>query len=292
MLDLHVRGARAARRSGNDDLGDQLSGLERGRERPEEELRCRKRPFRSPPRAEHESCAEREQRRPACRTRGRRGRGFRRACPRLRTCRSPISPRALGDRRERAAARSSGALASSSQVVSAPIRSSLVSPTSTPRELEPADVHENARPDDPQLHDREERLTACERLRVRVGESSSASSSERGANVARRPRGSRRCPFTQRRCRGAYRLHDRLVPGAAAEVSLERAPDRRVVGIRHRARGDRTQSGSSPACRSRIEARGARRTLAESGGAPRRGRTPRSSSPPGHPTEPRASCSS
>ena len=57
------------------------------------------------------------------------------------------------------------------------------SPSRTRGEVEPADVHENARSDDPQLQDRDERLSPCERLRVRVGERVERLCKRRRANV-------------------------------------------------------------------------------------------------------------
>ena len=131
-----------------------------------------------------------------------------------------------------------------------------------PAELEAADVHENARPHDPELQDRDERLTACERLRVRVGERLERLVERRRADVLGPRRESSAPPSRSVAAGSTHRVHDRLVPRAAAEVALAAHGGSSRRRGRARAREDRTRSGSSRACRTRTGGRGARRTRA------------------------------
>ena len=63
-----------------------------------------------------------------------------------------------------------------------------------------------------ELHDRDQRLPAGDGLRVGLGQLGEASSTGRRVRTVKGPRSSRR----------PYRLDDRLVPGAPAEVAAER----------------------------------------------------------------------
>ena len=90
-------------------------------------------------------------------------------------------------------------------------------------EIEASDVDQDARPNDPQLQDRKERLPARERLRIGIGEAASASSSD-AALMCSTAAGSRRG------CR-PDRVHDRLVAGTAAEVALRARVTCLIVGM-------------------------------------------------------------
>ncbi len=90
--------------------------------------------------------------------------------PRFRTCRSPTSA-------AQSAIAASGAclqLVRASELV--PARegtdAKLVAVEAHASEIEASDVDQDARPNDPQLQDGKERLPACERLRIGIGEGS------------------------------------------------------------------------------------------------------------------------
>ena len=187
--------------------------------------------------------------------------------PRLRTCRSPISAA------HSAIAAKDGRFSSGASLERVPGReradAQCVVTELYAGEVEPSDVDESARPDDPQLHDREERLTARERLRLRVGERVERLVERRGPDVL--DRGGDHAAASSRSVAAAARTESTIdwYPVQRQKLPLSA---RRIVassGSSARGRGDRTPSGSSRACRSRTGARAARRTRAGSDAARR-----------------------
>ena len=102
--------------------------------------------------------------------------------PRLRTCRSPI-PRAHSGIASRPAG--SSALASSLHVVERPDVHRAVALLDA-AQLEPGDVDDERRAGDAQLHDRDERLPAGDRLRIGLAEQLEGVVDVRRARVPRR----------------------------------------------------------------------------------------------------------
>ena len=184
MLDLRVGGARSLGER-EDDLGDQLSRGKRGRERAEEELLAES--VRSAPAVRRTSSAPSASTTAGMSEAGSAWARLPPSVPRLRTCRSPISAA------HSAIAASDGRFSSARVFERVPGRERAHAKlrrhrVCTPREVEPSDVDESARPDDPQLHDREERLTARERFRLRVGERVERLVERRGPDVLDRGR--------------------------------------------------------------------------------------------------------
>ena len=268
MLDRDVRRARTRRRDRNDDVGHELLRPERGRERPDEKLGDGER--RALRRASAAEAARRARAgRPACPRPGRRGRRFRRSS---RGC-APAGRRSRARTRRARPARAARAARrpmSSSQVVSGPMWSS-PSRSVDAAEVEPGDVDDERRPRDAELHHRDERLAAGDRLRVGLGEELERVVEVGRARVARRrgdheaqlrPRGStRRCSGSRCSGRGC-----RAARGGSSSSLGESSRESRSAAVR-----------ITPACRSRTAGRGARRTRAGAGAARRPARAPRSS---------------
>ena len=104
--------------------------------------------------------------------------------PRLRTWRSPMPPRALGDRRERRA----GERLRVDELVPGRERADveLAVALLDTAQLQARDVDDERRPRDAELHHRDERLAARDRLRVRLTEELERVVEVGRARVARR----------------------------------------------------------------------------------------------------------
>ncbi len=149
--------------------------------------------------------------------------------PRFRTCRSPMSRAHSADRGQRRSSQRIGG----DQRVPGRQRSHVENlPTDLDAaEVEPGDVHHERRPRDAELHHRDQRLAAGDRLGVGLGEQGQRAIDVRGSLVPDRGRDHDGSSVPERRTGGTHRLDDGLIARAPAEVPAERVADRLDGGV-------------------------------------------------------------